>query len=105
MTADLNSNSLWIIEKLDAKQRFDSVGTELCEDEPFVFKHVTTGQWLASDCVKYINDFGVECEVFAHSFLATNKTQNLFAEKVGHRSVENTMRSQAVQNTWHFIRG
>lgn len=59
MTADVNSNSLWTIEKLDARQRFDSIGTELSENEPFVLKHLTTGQWLASDCVKYVNEFGV----------------------------------------------
>lgn len=60
MTANLNSHSLWAIEKVNAKERFDSVGKEVNEDEPILLKHVSTGQWLASDTVKYINDFGCE---------------------------------------------
>ena len=81
------------------------MGNEVQTSEPILLKHVLTSQWLASETVKYTNDFGVEFEVFAKSFLVNNKTQNLFAEKTGHRSVENTLRSQGPQNEWFIIRG
>lgn len=59
VTATLSSTSLWTIEKVNAKERFDSVGKEISIDEPILIKHIPTSQWLASDTVKYVNDFGV----------------------------------------------
>ena len=75
----MNSGSLWAAENVDAKSRFDAVGQEVAPGEPVLLKHIGTGQWLASDLVKYVNEFGVEYEVFGKSFLVNNKTQNLFA--------------------------
>lgn len=60
VTADLNSNSLWVIEKVNAKERFDSVGKDVSINETVLIKHLTTAQWLATETVKYVNDFGVE---------------------------------------------
>jgi len=37
--------------------------------------------------------------------LSNNKTQNLFAEKVGHKSVEEPLRGQGLQNYWKVIVG
>jgi hypothetical protein len=45
-----------------------------------LLKHSTTSQWLANDAAKYINDFGVEYEVFGKIYLTTSKTQKIFAE-------------------------
>lgn len=70
-----------------------------------MLKHLPTGQWLASDTVKYVNQFGVEYEVFAKSYLVNNKTQNLFSEKEGHRGATNAMRSQGIQNEWIIRKG
>lgn len=58
MTASLDSRSIWVVETVSAKDRFDSVGKEVPEDEPILLKHLSTGQWLASEQVPYINDFG-----------------------------------------------
>jgi hypothetical protein len=105
VTATLNSNSIWVFEKVNAKERFDSVGKEIQINETVLLKHLTTAQWLASETVKYVNDFGVENEVFGKSFLTTNKTQNLFSEKEGHKSATNPLRSQGIQNEWRIVKG
>lgn len=105
ITANLNSNSIWVVEKVNAKERFDSVGHEVGKNETVLLKHLATGQWLASDAVKYVNQFGVEYEVFAKSYLVNNKTQNLFSEKEGHRGATNSMRSQGIQNEWVIRKG
>lgn len=68
-------------------------------------KHLATGQWLGSDCIRYVNDFGSEWEVFSKSFLVNNKTQNLFAEKEGHRGAGEAMRGQGKQNEWCVVKG
>lgn len=105
MTATLSASTLWMVEKVNAKQRFDSVGKGVAQGQAILLRHVSTGQWLASDLVKYINDFGSEFQVFSKSYLSANKTQNLFAEKQGHGSVGNSLRSQGVQNEWLIVKG
>lgn len=52
-----------------------------------------------------MNEFGAEFETFGKSFLANNKTQNLYSEKVGNTSVENTLRNQGGQNSWRVLGG
>ena len=74
-------------------------------NEELLIKHNGTSQWLASDKVNYVNEFGAEFETFGKSYLANNKTQNLYSEKVGHKSVENPLRSQGIQNSWKIIAG
>jgi hypothetical protein len=59
---------------------------------------------LATDYVNYINEFGKEYEVFAKSYLVHNKTQNLYSEKVGHKSVENVLRGQGAENSWRILK-
>lgn len=105
MTATLSSSSIWVVEKVNAKERFDSVGKPIDSRENILLKHLPTSQWLAGETVKYVNDFGVEYEVFGKSYLTTNKTQNLFAEKEGHRGPTNALRSQGVENEWRIVRG
>jgi hypothetical protein len=58
VTADLNSNTIWAIEHVDPKKRFDAVGQDISINEEILIKHVPTAQWLATDNVNYINDFG-----------------------------------------------
>ena len=79
VTADINSGSIWIVEHYDPKFRFDAAGKDVQPGEQILFKHCLTAQWLASDKVTYINNFGSEFEVFAKSMLTNNKTQNLYS--------------------------
>lgn len=87
VTTSISSSSLWVVEHIDPKARFDSVGTPVCSGQSILIKHCITGQWLASDSVTYINDFGKEFEVYAKSLTSHGKTQNLYSEKVGHRDI------------------
>jgi hypothetical protein len=70
-----------------------------------LIKHCATGQWLGSDTVIYVNDFGKEFEVYGKSWLTNNKTQNLFSEKVGHTSSSDAMRNQDDRNSWRIFKG
>lgn len=64
-------------------------------------------QSVFSATCKFIlsNGYGKEFEVFAHSFLTTNKSQNLIAEKQGRNTVEIPLRSQTDQNVWVLVSG
>jgi hypothetical protein len=73
-----------------------------CNDEVLV-RHALTAQWLAADRNIYLNEFGEECEVYVKSHTHANKTQNLFAEKVGHIAVEVPLRDQKDQNCWRLV--
>lgn len=105
VTSNLNPNTLWVIEHIDPKLRFDAVGEPVESGQPILIKHCITGQWLASDNVTYINDFGKEFEVYSKSWLTHNKTQNLFSESVGHISAENPLRGQDNRNAWRIFKG
>jgi hypothetical protein len=100
----LSSNTLWIIEHFNPKQRFEGKGESVTAGEVILIKHCATGQWLASDSIIYINDFGKEFEVYAKSWLTNNKTQNLFSEKVGHISTSDTLRDQHDRNGWRIFK-
>ena len=58
MTADLNVNTIWCIDHVNAKSRFDAVGEEVSITDEILLKHVPTAQWLATDLVNYVNEFG-----------------------------------------------
>jgi hypothetical protein len=60
VTANINNGSLWVIEHVDAKERFHATGREVPAGESFLLKHLLTSQWLATDFVDYINEFGKE---------------------------------------------
>mmetsp|Transcript_19379 Transcript_19379/g.16596 ORF Transcript_19379/g.16596 Transcript_19379/m.16596 type:complete len:130 (-) Transcript_19379:445-834(-) len=49
------------------------------------------------------NDFGVEYEVFGHSYQTLNKTQNLIAEKTGRTTIDIPSRNQLDQNCWAIL--
>jgi len=49
------------------------------------------------------NDFGVEYEVFGHSFQTLNKTQNLISEKTGRTTIDIPSRNQKDQNCWALV--
>ena len=79
VTTAYNSASLWVIESFDPKKRFDCKGNQIEAGDTILLKHCLTSQWLATDKVPYINNFGHEFEVFGKSFTTNNKTQNLYS--------------------------
>jgi hypothetical protein len=62
------------------------LGEDVKVNEELLVKHNATSQWLGSEKVNYVNEFGAEFETFGKSFLVNNKTQNLYSEKVGNKS-------------------
>ncbi len=60
MTTLVNSNSIWVFEHTSPKYRFDALGEDVKTMDQLLVKHNATSQWLASDKVNYINQFGPE---------------------------------------------
>lgn len=97
-------NTVWTIEHIDPKVRFENTGNPVLVGEPILLKHCQTAQWLASDPTYPIkNDFGTEYEVFGFSFQTLNKTQNLIAEKTGRTTTDIPSRNQKDQNCWAIV--
>jgi len=97
-------NTVWTIEHIDPKVRFENEGNPVLAGEPILLKHCQTAQWLASDPAHSIkNEFGAEYEVFGHSFQTLNKTQNLISEKTGRTTIDIPSRNQKDQNCWALV--
>jgi len=97
-------NTVWIIEHVDPKVRFENEGNPVLAGEAILLKHCQTAHWLASDpSYSTKSDFGVEFEVFGHSFQSLNKTQNLIAEKTGRTTIDIPSRNQKDQNCWALV--
>jgi len=97
-------NTVWIIEHVDPKVRFENEGNPVLAGEAILLKHCQTAQWLASDPAHSTkSDFGNEFEVFGHSFQSLNKTQNLIAEKTGRTTIDIPSRNQKDQNCWAIV--
>lgn len=97
-------NTVWEIEHFDPKIRFETSGEPVKAGDPILIKHAQTAQWLASDDAFGLkNDFGVEFEVFSHSYQTLNKTQNLIAEKTGRTTIDIPSRNQLDQNAWAIV--
>ena len=67
---DKTVNTVWEIESLDPKVRFESYGNPVKACEGVLLKHSFTCQWLAAD-KEYtfkIDGGGHEYEVFGHSY-------------------------------------
>jgi len=102
--AKSNYDTVWLIEHIDPKVRFEKSGSPVMVGDSILLKHCQTAQWLASDPHYPIkNEFGVQYEIFGHSFQTLNKTQNLIAEKSGRSTVEMPSRNQKDQNCWAIV--
>lgn len=102
--------TLWEFEHVDPKVRFEMVGEPVVTNQPLLLKHVHTGKWLAVDHFQgqypdcYTRNFyGVEHEVFAHSYFTQSKSHNLVSEQEGRTTGDIPMRAQGEQNTWKLI--
>lgn len=83
MATQNNNYGSWIIDYIDPNIRFEKQGEPIQIGDPFLIRHSPTSHYLASDTVKYKNDFGTEFEVMVNSFATKNKSQNLALEKDG----------------------
>ena len=74
---------VWIIDHLDPNYRFEKQGEPVKANEPILLRHASTSHYLASDTLKFKNDFGNEYEVCVNSYATKNRSQNLALEKEG----------------------
>ncbi len=75
-------------------------GEKVPANEPVLIKHSNTNHYLASDLVKYKNQYGDEYEVSVKSYAQTKKTQNLALEKTGMLTSDVPTKYQEDQNIW-----
>lgn len=93
-------NCVWEIEHVDPKVRFEMYGEKIQSNDPIIIKHCNTSHYLASDMVKYDNQYGTEYEVCVKSFAQNKKTQNLALERKGNITSDVPTRYQQDQNIW-----
>lgn len=72
-------------------------------NDPFIIRHVKTSRLLASDLVKYTNDYGLEYEMCCNNFLTNNKYHTLLAEKTGKMKIDTIAKVELDQNIWAFV--
>jgi len=102
-TKDVAFNNTWIIDHIDPNYRFEKQGTPIEVNDPILIRHLATNHYLASDFNKIKNDFGVENEVFVHSFASKNRSQNLALEKEGKITGDLATKFQEDQNIFYFL--
>lgn len=96
-------NCIWEIEHVDPKVRFEMYGEKIPANEPVLIKHSNTNHFLASNTVKYKNQFNNEFEVSVSSQPQKKKSQNLAVEKKGLSQIlmcELSNMHQSDENVW-----
>ena len=104
-TKDSTFATIWEIEHVDPKIRFEMVGEKVRVNEELLIKHTHTCNWLGSENGKLYNIYGNELEVYCNSHLDNKKSQNLIAERVGRVTGDTPLRGQEKQNSWVLIGG
>lgn len=61
-------NCVWEIEHVDPAIRFEMYAEKVPANEPILIKHSNTGHFLASDTVKYKNQYADEYDVSVFSY-------------------------------------
>lgn len=93
-------NTVWKIVHVNPNLRVSSIGEPVTAHDEIVIEHCATAQFLSSDKIKYMNEFGLEYEVSVFSQTTNNKSQALNLEKVGRLTVDQPTKLQAESNTW-----
>lgn len=93
MTNATNWNTVWECVCLDPQFRMEMEGQPCNANAPLGILHCATNQYLASDHVKYRNDFGQEYEIFCHTFADGQRGQLGTRDK----------RGLGEQNRWCFV--
>ena len=87
-------NTAWKILHMNPSQRVPTVGQPVKANEEVIIEHCATAQFLSSDKIKYVNEFGQEYEVSVSSQTSNNKTQALNLEKIGRITVDQPTKIQ-----------
>jgi len=68
-------NTVWEVQYLDPQFKMEMEGQAVPTNAPIALVHCGTHQHLASDVIKYKNDFGTEYEMFCKTFSDVEKGQ------------------------------
>lgn len=105
MYPKMSGKAKWQFIWPDSKERFESEGAKVRVDNGVCIRHTYTGSFLGGDTVTYQNLFGSEYEVLCWNYVSTNKTQNLYGERVGAITADYALRRQALENIWSIRMG
>ena len=75
-------STVWEVQYLDPQFKMEMEGQPVPTNAPVALIHCGTHQHLASDVVKYRNDFGTEYETFCKTFSDVMKGQLGVRERV-----------------------
>ena len=73
--------TVWEVQYLDPQFKMEMEGQAVPTNAPIALVHCGTHQHLASDVIKYKNDFGTEYEMFCKTFSDIEKSQLGLREK------------------------
>jgi hypothetical protein len=68
-------STVWEVQYLDPQFKLEMEGQAVPTNAPIALVHCATHQHLASDVIKYKNDFGTEYEMFCKTFADIEKSQ------------------------------
>jgi hypothetical protein len=93
LTTGRGWNTVWECVCLDPQFRLEMEGQPIMSNAPMAVLHCQTNQFLASDKIKYYNEFGSEYELFCKNYLDGQRGQ------LGTRD----RRGLGEQNRWCFV--
>ena len=96
-------DTVWKVAAQNPSKRFQLERTPVPSSTPLLLLHAATAQALSSSPLRYLNDFGCEYEVCAHTHTHTAKNQGLHAERLGLKVGEEVARREAVDNHWALL--
>ena len=96
-------DTVWKCAGRDVNSRFQLDTTAVAASSELVILHAATSQALSSSPLRYINDFGAEYEVCAHTHTHTAKNHGLQAERLGIKTGEEVARREHLDNHWAIL--
>ena len=96
-------DTVWKVAAQNPSRRFQLEHTPVPTSTPLLLIHAATAQALSSSPLRYLNDFGSEYEVCAHTHTHTAKNQGLQAERLGLKVGEEVARREAIDNHWALL--
>ena len=96
-------DTVWRCAAQNTAKRFQLDTQPVPASTPLLLLHAATAQALSSSPLRYLNDFGAEFEVCAHTHTHTAKSQGLQAERLGVKVGEEVARREWIDNHWALL--
>ena len=96
-------DTVWKCAGRDVSSRFQLDGSPVPASSELLIVHAATSQALSSSPLRYLNDFGAEFEVCAHTHCHTAKSHGLQAERRGSKTGDEAARREHLDNHWAVL--